>query len=269
MTIAGNDRNFPCSGLTTGANLPLPDLEAMMTGVYASSPGCLCTYNNEVVSGERVAQIATTIATPGRGYSGTYNYFDPDNFISLSAMIYSGDEYLQKQAKEVLMRSGDFLRVSDDDLNGELPHHFVKDKPTYTALSGAIQTGPNTFWTKTAFQYARNSGDFEWLANYMPKLRNASNYCFNLIDPKVSAARCVKLGEACAGQVDLLNAPGSLMIDVFIRANFTSDSNAMMVTTTRVASDCTLRPFSGRIFTGVCRCRGRRWQLSTSTSAEC
>ena len=30
------------------------------------------------------------------------------------------------------------------------------------------------------------------------------------------------------GQVGLLNAPGSLMIDVFIRGNFTADSNAMM-----------------------------------------
>ena len=47
---------------------------------------------------QRVAQIATTVARPGRGYGGTYNYFDPDNFISLSAMIYSGDEYLQLQA---------------------------------------------------------------------------------------------------------------------------------------------------------------------------
>ena len=142
--VAPNDRNFPSGSLTTGPNLPIADLEALMTGIYASSPGCLCTYDNEVVNGERVAQIATTIARPDRGYSGTYNYFDPDNFISLSALIYSGDEYLQRQARDVLMRSGAFLRVSDDNLNGELPHHFVKDKPTYTALSGAIQTGPVT-----------------------------------------------------------------------------------------------------------------------------
>ena len=47
----------------------------------------------------------------------------------------------------------------------------------------------------------------------MPTLRNASSYCFNLIDP----------------QRHLLKAPGSLMIDVFIRGNFTADSNAMMV----------------------------------------
>lgn len=60
---------------------------------------------------------------------------DGSNFISLSALLYSGDAYLQRQARDVLMRSGAFLRVSDDDLNGELPHHFVDDKPTYTALS--------------------------------------------------------------------------------------------------------------------------------------
>ena len=45
-----------------------------------------------------MAQIATTIARPSRGYGGNYNFFDPDNFISLSAMIYSGDPYLQGQA---------------------------------------------------------------------------------------------------------------------------------------------------------------------------
>lgn len=38
-------------------------------------------------------------------------------------------------------------------------------------------------------------------------------FCTNLIDAKEH----------------LLLAPGSLMIDVFIRANYTSDSNAMMV----------------------------------------
>jgi hypothetical protein len=111
--------------LLQGANLPLDDLEALMTGIYASPVGCLCTcarsmqharagaptlhgvssavvtarFDNEVVPTQRVAQIATTVARPGRGYGGTYNYFDPDNFISLSAMIYSGDEYLQLQAR--------------------------------------------------------------------------------------------------------------------------------------------------------------------------
>jgi hypothetical protein len=47
----------------------------------------------------------------------------------------------------------------------------------------------------------------------MPKLRNSSDFCFGLIDKTEN----------------LLNAPGSLMIDVFVRGNYTSDSNAMMV----------------------------------------
>ena len=38
--------------------------------------------------------------------SGTYNYFDPDNFISTSAMLHSGDPYLQQQVKRVLLRYG-------------------------------------------------------------------------------------------------------------------------------------------------------------------
>ena len=194
--LTPNDRNFPAHGLTTGANLPIRDLEALLTGVYASSPGCLATFDNEVKDGERVAQIGTTINRPGRGYAGTYNYFDPDNFISLSAMIYSGNLYLQQQARDVLMRSGEFLKISGDKFNGELPHHFKGDVPTYLALSGAVQTGPNTFWTKTALQYARNAADMEWLKGYLPKLRNASDFCFSLIDPSVH----------------LLNAPGSLMI---------------------------------------------------------
>ena len=207
--ITPNNYNFPAGGLTTGSNLPEKDLIAMMIGIYASAPGNLCTYDNEVTVGKRVAQIATTIASPGRGYGGTYNYFDPDNFIALSSMLYSGNTYLQQQAKAVIERSGSFLNQT----TGQLPHHFVNDKPTYLALSGATQTGPNIFWTKTALRYAANSGDIKWLQNYMPTLRNASNFCFNLIND----------------QIHLLNAPGSLMIDVFIRGNYTSDSNAMMV----------------------------------------
>ena len=86
IMIFNDDYYFPSSGLTTGKNLPIFDLEAMVTGIYGSSPGCLATFDNEVKDGERVAQIGTTINRPSRGYGGTYNYFDPDNFISLSAI---------------------------------------------------------------------------------------------------------------------------------------------------------------------------------------
>lgn len=97
--------------------------------------------------------------------------------------------------------------------NGQLPHHFNGVKPYFLALSGETQTGPNVFWVKTALQYAAASGDTEWLINYLPTLRQASNFVFDLIESDTS----------------LLYAPGSLMIDVFIRNNYTSDSNAMVV----------------------------------------
>jgi hypothetical protein len=64
--------------------------------------------------GFTVAQIATTIARPDRGYGGTYNYFDPDNFISLSAMIYSNDKYLQDQAISGKMQCS----IAQSGLNG-------------------------------------------------------------------------------------------------------------------------------------------------------
>lgn len=149
------------------------------------------------------------LCSAGHGYNDTYNYFDPDNFIGLTAMLYSGDEFLQNQARTVIERSGSFLKPE----NGQLPHHFNGIEPYYLALSGETQTGPNTFWVKTALQYAFVSGDIEWLSDYMPTLRNASSFVFDLIDP----------------DKQLINAPGSLMIDVFIRNNYTSDSNAMVV----------------------------------------
>jgi hypothetical protein len=43
--------------------------------------------------------MATTIARPDRGYEGTYNYFDPDNYIATSALLWSGDRFLQEQVK--------------------------------------------------------------------------------------------------------------------------------------------------------------------------
>jgi len=115
-------------------------------------------------------------------------------------MLWSNDPYLQEQVRVVVERSGDFLLPS-----GQLPHHFLGTKPVYQALSGEIQTGPNVFWILSALNYAQSSQNTTWLEGYMPKLRQASEFLFGLIDPAVGMA----------------NVPGSLMIDVFIRNNFT------------------------------------------------
>lgn len=111
--------------------------------------------------------------------------------------------------RDVIERTGQFMKQD----TGQLPHHFNGPKPYFLALSGETQTGPNVFWVKTALQYASSAGDFDWLRGYMPTLRKAANFVFDLIET----------------DVQLLFAPGSLMIDVFIRNNYTSDSNAMVV----------------------------------------
>jgi hypothetical protein len=183
--ITPNSKNFPSGDLTLGPNIPSDDLHAVMAGIYGSAPGCLCTFPNSPAcpgmegKHQKLGQIATTVARPDRGYAGTYNYFDPDNFFSMSALIYSGEPFLQEQARTVIERSGSWLCIGEVEKNntctyGQLPHHFVGTTPTFLALSGATQTGPNTFWTKSALQYARNSGNLAWLKSYMPTLRASS-----------------------------------------------------------------------------------------------
>lgn len=115
------------------------------------------------------------------------------------------------QVRLVLERSGAFINAK-----GQLPHHFVDDKPVFQALSGATQTGPNVFWILSCFNYVKHSGNMTWLQacahtagvstvlplirfhRYMPTLRHASSFLFDLIDPVIG----------------LINAPGSLYIDV-------------------------------------------------------
>jgi hypothetical protein len=208
VVIGVNNRDFPVAKVPAFDGLLSLDSQAMLTGIFASPVGCLCTHLNEVSEGIAVGQIATTIARPDRGYAGTYNYFDPDNYISTAAMLWSNEPYLQSEVLKVLLRSGAYLLPS-----GQLPHHFSGTTPIYQALSGEIQTGPNVFWILSCFNYAKSTQNSAWLASYLPTLRLASNFLFALIDPVYQLA----------------SVPGSLMIDVFIRNNMTTDTNAMLV----------------------------------------
>lgn len=103
----------------------------------------------------------------------------------------------------MLERSGDFLTDK-----GQLPHHFDWTKPTYVALSGMTQPGPNVFWILTCLNYVKATGNYTWLKSYMPKLRKASAFLYDMLVPEYG----------------LVSTPGSLFIDVFIRNNFTTDT---------------------------------------------
>ncbi|GMH98096.1 hypothetical protein TrVE_jg12681 [Triparma verrucosa] len=212
--LGATNRDLPSLSIPqdwSPSSLPLVDLQSYLTGIYASPVGCLCTHVNQVEEGQTLGQIATTIARPDRGYSDTYNYFDPDNYISTSAILLSMEPYLQAEVKKVLMRNGDMMNTT----TGQLPHHFEGANPVYQALSGEIQTGPNVFWVMSCFNYAKTSGDLDWLKSYMPTLRTATNFLYDLFQEDAD--------------FKLASVPGSLMVDVFLRSNYTSDTNAMLV----------------------------------------
>lgn len=58
--------------------------------------------------------------------------------------------------------------------------------PVYKALSGAVQPGPNIFWTLSCLAYARATGDFEWLRSMMPHIDALVDYLANVCCPACS-----------------------------------------------------------------------------------
>lgn len=108
LTFIPNNYDFPpylLNNVTaTPYTVPFQQLRAYLTGIYASPVGCLQSYYDL-----QFGTIAPTISHPDVGYSPDTNFFDPDNFISLSAMMYSGDAYLLRQVKYVLSRTAETM----------------------------------------------------------------------------------------------------------------------------------------------------------------
>ncbi len=202
MRVAANGHDFPAGGLVTPREtLPERDLRAIYTAVYGTAAGVLGSYD---IPGAAYP----TLAFPNRSYGSGNSFFDPDAWEVLRALLYSGDRYLQAEARKVIERSGAAMLPS-----GQIPHHFDGTAPTYVAISGATQTGPNIFWISSALDYAAETGDRAWLRAQMPRIERALAFITDRYD---------------AGR-RLISAPGPLWIDVFIRENFTSDTNAFMV----------------------------------------
>ena len=216
-TIAANGYDFPAGGLVEPRdNLPEDDLRAIYTAVYATAAGVLGSY-------ELPGSAYPTLATPGRSYGDGNSFFDPDAWQVVRALLYSGDRYLQRQAREMIERSGAAMSES-----GQIPHHFNGAEPTFVAISGATQTGPNIFWISSALDYAAATGDYRWLREQMPRIERALEFITGRYDP----------------ELQLISAPGPLWIDVFIRENFASDTNAFMVGLLRRVAEA--EAFTGR-----------------------
>jgi hypothetical protein len=209
-TIAANGYDFPAGGLVEPrANLPEDDLRAIYTAVYGTAAGVLGSY-------ELPGAAYPTLATPGRQYGDGNSFFDPDAWQIIRALLYSGDSYLRREARRVIERSGEAILP-----NGQIPHHFEGAEPTYVAISGATQTGPNIFWISSALDYAAATGDDDWLRAQMPRIERALAFITDRYDPELK----------------LISAPGPLWIDVFIREHFTADTNAFMVGLLRRVAD--------------------------------
>jgi hypothetical protein len=94
---------------------------------------------------------------------------------------------------------------------GQLMHHFINLKPTYESIATSEQLGPNVFWTLSAIRYASLTNDPEWLNKMLPFFELSARYLSSFFDEDQG----------------LLLVPGPLWIDVIVRENYTSDSNAI------------------------------------------
>ena len=252
LVLIPNNYNFPAYLVAnvdeSFNNMPFEYLQPFLTGVYGSPVGCVQSYYEN-----QQGIIAPTISHPDVGYDPDTNFFDPDNFISLSAMMYSGDGYLMNQVKEILERTAQtmcgigtnedkkycginrdrlkhqplklnrFERLAkisrDERFNassraGQLMHHFISLSPTYESIAGSEQLGPNIFWTWAVLRYIGISQDFEFAKKMFPFIDLSAKFMLSFVDPAKDF---------------MINAPGPLWIDVLVRENYTSDSNAMMV----------------------------------------
>jgi hypothetical protein len=208
-----NSKDFPIS--TVAEPSPTTNYShtwAQYSAAYATAAGCLVSYDLSTPG-----LIAPSLAIPGHQYGDGYNFFDPDSFLETTTLLYSGDAVLESEARKVIETS---MRSIKQD-TGQIAHHFQGSSPTYVAISGATQTGPNMFWILASLNYVKCTGDYAWLSAHSASIEKALSFLVGLVD----------------NSVGMLKAPGPLWIDVFKRWDFTSDSNAMMKHLLEVVAD--------------------------------
>lgn len=245
VALLPNNGNFPVYSVRDvldASNMgDATQLATHLLGVYPSAVGCLQSYYDK-----QRGIVAPTVSHPDVGYSPDTNFFDPDNFLTLSAMLYAADPALLRELRDVLERTAETMcgigsdqdahycsqprqrlrhqpyvtqrhRVVDSTATsgrkGQLMHHFVSLAPTYESIAGSEQLGPNIFWTLMALRYVSLSQDRSWALHYFPYIDLSSRFILSFVDQHSA----------------LVDAPGPLWIDVLVRENYTSDSAAMLV----------------------------------------
>jgi hypothetical protein len=224
------------------ANTIIQDLRSILTAVHGAVVAALHSYQFY----PEVRAAPCLLIAGAQCYSPDYNFYDPDSAISNSAMLYSFDPMVQAQVVGELETNMRYVCGDDTPAMcepGQCLHHYVgdcvgagpecmckrgpggvEDCLVYDAISGAVQTGPNVFTLLAALRYAGTTGDSAWLAETMPTLRRMMGFLDARFDDTVG----------------LYLAPGSLQIDVFIRVNYTADSNAASIILCELFADAEL-----------------------------
>ncbi len=200
--LYANDLPFPTHALGEDSFASAEDARTHYTALYATVLGCVGSYD---IAGSSYP----TLALPERSYGDRHTFFDPDAWSVVEALSFSGDPYLEREARKILDRA--FAGITDA---GQIPHHFDREIPTYVAISGAPQTGPNLFWCLAALDYVCATGDDDWLRSVWA-------------EGIVSSITWVV--EHLDSDRGLLCVAGPLWVDVFRRKGFTLDTNAMAV----------------------------------------
>lgn len=200
MHIFANDYAFPDFAVAPNNPMSLRDLQTFYTAIYGSAAGVLGGFMHD-------GSAYPTLATPKYPYGNLYTFFDPDSWSTVNTLSFSGNPYLQEQARRIVDLAAAHIN------HGQVPHHFIDGTPTYIAISGATQTGPNIFWILAAIDYATATGNESWLRAHYSQLKAATDWVLDCYDPD---RKLVKVG-------------GPLFIDVFIRRGYTLDSNAMLL----------------------------------------
>lgn len=259
LQVFPNDFAAPPSAVpaTLPPGVNLTDVASILIAAHGSAVAALHSYDYspEVRAAPCLAHDNTQC------YSPMYNFYDPDSSISNSAMLWTFEPSLHAVVRGQLETNMRWVCDGEHPTNatcsyGQCIHHFVAncnregsgcfcgagpggqtDCALYDAISGATQTGPNIFTIFAALRYIGASGDAAWGAAKAPKLR----------------AMMAFLDQSFHPDVGLYLAPGSLQIDVFIRQNYTADSNAMGVLLCELFGDfeASLGNASGAAFYGA------------------
>ncbi len=206
--VYANNYPFPVHGINNSENMDFEDLRTFYSAIYGSAAGVLDTFNN-------TGSAYPVLVFPGGPYGDMYTFFDPDSRSTVSTLSFSGDVYLQNQAREI-------LELAERNMKkGQIPHHFTAGKPVYLSIAKSEQPGPNIFWVLAAIDYASATGDNDWLKAHYNKMKEATDYVLKTYDP----------------EMQLVKVNGPLFIDVFIRNNFTLDTNVMLLRLLPLMSD--------------------------------